>query len=199
LGPFGKIGTMLEGNPTVKRKANSVTRNIYVVDVAAGPQGNQVVLYVYKKTDAVTQSSDTITVALTNTVTLPLTGGTTAQCAMAANDGFLFIGTDQTPEAVRVQKSDLSVATIGGFSPPINVTSITSDQYGYVAVTFGTSGGETGNVEFGPNGEGVGDGGGAWFMAGTGLGLATSNIPDSPIRPIPQIGYHLKGSQTAQK
>jgi hypothetical protein len=176
LGPFGRVGNMLEGNPTVNRTRNSVTRDIYVVDVAGGNGGNGVVLYVYKKTDVVTASSDTITVTLTSTVTLPLNGGTNVHCSMAANKGFVFIGTDQTTQGVEVDKSNLSLTTFGGFSPPINVTSITANAYGYVTATFGAMGSEDAFITFAPNGGGEGDGGGSWFMLDTVNGVASTTI-----------------------
>src|SRR5262249_26687424 len=135
LGPFGRAGALIEGNQSTQ--GNTVSRFIYVVDIAGGTGGNGVTLFVYKKTDTVTSSTDTITIKLTRKIPLPLTGGSTALCSMAANNGFLFIGTDQSPQAVRVQKNNLAVTTIGGFSPPINVSSITTDKYGYVTVTFG--------------------------------------------------------------
>jgi len=178
LGPFGKVGAMIEGNPSYNLKTNTVTRKIYIVDAASGTAGTGVTLYVYKKTDTITASFDTIAVTLTNTVQLSLTGGASVVCSMAANNGYLFIGTNQSPQAVRVQKSNLSVQTIGGFSPPINVTSITSDKYGYVTVTFGGfTSGEDGFYTFGPNGQGAGDGGGAWFMLTSDAGVSTSSLP----------------------
>jgi hypothetical protein len=178
LGPFGKAGAMIEGNPTYNLTTNTVTRAIYVVDSASGTSGTGVKLYVYKKTDTITSSFDTISVSLVKSVTLPLTGGATAKCSMAANTGYLCIGTDQSPQGVRVQKSNLSTVLVGGFSPPINVTSITSDKYGYVTVTFGGFiSGEDGNYVFGPNGQSEGDGGGAWFMLSTDSGLSTSALP----------------------
>lgn len=178
LGPFGKVGAMIEGNPAYNLKTSTVTRRIYIVDVASGTAGTGVTLYVYKKTDTITASYDTVAVSLTNTVQLPLTGGATAVCSMAGNGGYLFIGTNQSPQAVRVQKSNLTTQTIGGFSPPINVTSITSNKAGYVTVTFGGfTSGEDGFYTFGPNGGGAGDGGGAWFMLSTDSGLSTSALP----------------------
>jgi hypothetical protein len=178
LGPFGRAGAMIEGNPIVNLTTNTVSRFIYVVDIASGSSGTGVTLYVYKKTDTVTASSDTISVKLVKTVGLPLTGGAAATCSMAANKGFLFIGTDQSPQAVRVQKSNLSTLLVGGFSPSINVTSITSDKYGYVTVTFGGFlSGEDGFYTFGPSGQGEGDGGGAWFMLSTDTGLSTTALP----------------------
>src|SRR6476660_2819816 len=76
LGPFGKIGALMEGKPKVDRSTNTVTRNIYVLDVAAGSNLDQVQLYVYTKTDAITPDFDGVTVTLSKTISLPLRGGT---------------------------------------------------------------------------------------------------------------------------
>jgi len=194
LGPFGRAGALIEGNPSTQ--GSTVTRAIYVVDIGSGSGGNGVTLYVYKKTDTVTSSYDTAVVTLTKTVSLPLIGGSTALCSMAANTGFLFIGTDQSPQAVRVQKSNLAVTQVGGFSPPINVSSITVDKYGYVTVTFGGfTSGESGNYQFGPNGQGVGDGGGAWFMLNTGAGLSTTTLPAAGYLPASRMVVRPKTAQ----
>jgi hypothetical protein len=168
----------MEGNPSVNLQTNTVTRAIYVVDIANGSGGTGVVLYVYKKTDVVSSTFDTVTVSLFKSISLPLTGGTTAVCSMAANNGFLFIGTDQSPQAVKVQKSDFTVTQLGGFSPPINVTAITADQYGYVTVTQGTFGnGENGFSVYGPDGSVQEDGGGASFMVNTVTAFSTPTRP----------------------
>lgn len=178
LGPFAKVGAMLEGNPTVDTSTNTVTRAIYILDIASGTNMNGVTLYVYQKTDMISPSFDTVTVTLTNTVSLPLTGGTSALPSMAANTKFLFIGTNQSPQAVEVTKKNLHFFQIGGFSPPINVASITADQYGYVTVTFGSSStAENGFYVFGPNGDGEEDGGGFDFMLDTVQGILPSTFP----------------------
>jgi hypothetical protein len=192
LGPFGRVGALMEGNPSAT--GNTVTRSVYVVDIESGSGGTDVTLYVYKKTDTVTSSYDTTTVILTNTMSLPpLTGGSEAVCSMAANSRYLFIGTNQSPVAVEIKKSNLSASEIGGFSPPINVTSITADQYGYIIVTFGgINGGESGNVQIGPNGEGEGDGGGAWFLLNTVMGVSTTSLPTSPYIPTERLGVRPK-------
>src|SRR5262249_59774104 len=59
LGPFGRIGGMLEGEPKTDLHANTVTRPIYLVDSASGPNQNEVVLYVYTNVDTITTDSDT--------------------------------------------------------------------------------------------------------------------------------------------
>jgi hypothetical protein len=184
LGPFVKVGALLEGDPLTK--GDTVSRAIYVLDTG----GASVLLYVYKKQDTVTSETDTVSVTLIKAVTLPLTGGSNASCSMAANKGFLFIGTNQSPQAVEVKKSDLSVAEIGGFSPPINVSAITADSYGYVTVTFGgVNVGESGFYVYGPSGESEEDGGGATFMLGTQVAVLGSGLPTNDSKPAQRVGY----------
>jgi hypothetical protein len=188
LGPFGRAGALLEGNPSVNLKTNTVTRAIYVVDI-----GSNVVLYVYKKTDVVSSTYDTATVTLSKTVILPLIGGSTALCSMAANNGFLFIGTDQSPQAVRVQKNNFTVTQLPGFSPPINVTAITADKYGYVTVTQGGfAGGNNAFTVYGPNGNLQEDGGGADFMLNTVTAVSTTTLPKSSVNPAQRLGVTPK-------
>ena len=167
LGPFGQIGALLEGEPKTDRIANTVTRAIYVLEYASGPNQNEVVLYVYTKVDTITTDSDTVTVTLSQTISLPLVGGLLAHPAMAANNQFLFIGTDQSPYAVEIDKQTFSVTQVGGgFSPPINVYGILTNQYGYVTLSFGsfrTS--HTGFNVIGPDGSDEEDGVGSQFMA----------------------------------
>ncbi len=189
IGPFVGVGAMMEGLPSVN--GHVVTRAIYVVDSGRA----SVRLYVYKKVDTLTPSYDTTTVTLARFVTLPLTGGSTALCSMAANNGFLFIGTDQSPQAVEVRKSDLNITQVGGFFPPINVTAITADQYGYVTVTQGDSNSGSGFYVFGPNGAGLGDGGGADFMLGTMQAVSPVVLSNANAQPASRSGYRPKSSQ----
>jgi hypothetical protein len=178
LGPFGKVGALLEGNQSSNLTTKTVTRAIYVVDIEAGSSLNGVTLYVYKKKDTVTSSFDTVSVTLSKTLSLPLIGGSSALASMAANNKFLFIGTNQSPSGLEVQKVTFAITQIGGFSPPINVTAITADKYGYVALTFGSfSGGENGFVVIGPDGFGREDGGGASFMLNTVQAVLPSTLP----------------------
>jgi hypothetical protein len=168
LGPFGKVGALLEGNPKVDLTMNTVTRAIYVLDIASGANQNEVVLDVYAKVDTITPDYDTVTVTLSRTISLPLVGGTSVQASMAANKEFLFIGTNRSSQAVEMDKRTFSVTQVGGFTPPINVSAITADQYGYVTVSFGSfNGGDTGFVVFGPDGGVEEDGGGSQFMLNT--------------------------------
>ncbi len=157
LGPFGMAGALLEGEPTTDLIANTVTRAIYLLDIASGPNRNEVVLYVYTKVDTITTDSDTVTVTLSQTISLPLVSGLSS---MAANKQFLFIGTDQSPYAVEIDKQTFSVTQVGGgFSPPINVYGILTNQYGYAALSFGSfRSAHTGFNVIGPDGSAKEDG-----------------------------------------
>ncbi len=168
IGPFGKMGALLEGDPKIDVSANTVTRAIYVVDIAQGENRDGVVLYVYTKTDTISPDYDEVSVTLSETVALPLLGGSRTIASMAANRRFLFIGTSKSREAVELSKRRLSIVDrLGGFSAPINVSSITADQAGYVTLSFGTSRGESGSIVVGPDGRPVQFGGGEQFMLNT--------------------------------
>jgi hypothetical protein len=191
LGPFNEVGALMEGNSSVV--GNVVTRAIYVVDSG---NASDVLLYVYKKTDTVTADFDSVTVTLVKTVILPLTGGSSAICSMGANNLFLFIGTDQSPQAVRVQKSNLAITQLGGFSPPINVAAITADNYGYVTVTQGdfSGNGSSASTVFGPDGSEQEDGGGAFFMLNTRTAVSSSTLPHSDNAPPQRLGVRPRVS-----
>jgi hypothetical protein len=163
LGSFGHIGAMLEGQPVVS--GNTVTRDIYVLDVASGSSANGVSLSVYTKSDVVSSSYDQVTVTLKQTVALPLVGGSTVTASMAANNSYLFVGTNQSTQAVKMAKGQWAVTPVGGFSPPLTVASIAADINGYVTVTFGAPGGQSsGFYVFGPTGALQEDGGGPDFI-----------------------------------
>jgi hypothetical protein len=193
LGPFVGIGAMLESNPTVK--GDVVTRELYIVDSGA----TAVKLYVYKKTDTVSSTFDTTTITLSKTISLPLTGGSNALASMAANNSFLFIGTNQGEQAVMVQKNNLAVSKVGIYILGINVTSITSDEYGYVTVTQTGSDGSSGFAVFGPNGEAQEDGGGANFVLGTTQAVPVSLLLSGEAPAAPRMGYHFKGAAGESK
>jgi hypothetical protein len=175
FGPFGHVGAILEGYTATN--GNSVQRAVYIVDVAAGSSGKDVILYRYLKTDTVTDGSyDTITTELTHQVTLPLVGGSDVRCSMAANSSFIVIGTDQSTSAVMVTKGSYKLQSIGGFSNAPTVTSITTDGYGYISVTFGGGAVIPGFVIVGPAGNFEFDGGGVAYLASTTNGLSTKDV-----------------------
>lgn len=175
LGPFGKVSGLIEGYPTTDQSTSTVTRYIYIVDVAAGVNHNAVTLYVYKKTDMITPDFDFVDVTLFNTVSLPLTGGTSASAFMAANKKLVLVATNQTSQTAEVQKSNLSVTTVSAFA--INVSAITADQYGYFTISYGPVSGADGNAVLDPRGSIVQDGGGVEFMTGTQQAIDPSAFP----------------------
>jgi len=170
LGPFGHIGAMLEGRPHSDDDegapgSGTVTREIYVVDVASGSTANGVSLFVYKRTDAVTANFDDITVSLDRTISLPLVGGTNASVSMAENNAFLYVGTNQGTQAVSIDRRNWAILPYTSGEPAIPVAAITANSYGYVTVTFADVVGNQGAfIVFDPKGAPISDGGGADFM-----------------------------------
>jgi hypothetical protein len=76
--------------------------------------------------------------------------------------------TNQSPNAVEIDKRTFNVTQVGGFSPPINVSAITADQYGYVTMSFGSFRSfDTAFILCDPRGNVVEDGGGSQFMLNT--------------------------------
>jgi YD repeat-containing protein len=178
FGPFGKIGALLEGNPTTDTTAGTVTRDIYILDIASGSTSNGVTLYVYQKTDTISPSYDAVSTSLVTSISLPLTGGSSALASMAGNDAVLVAGTNQSPSAVEIQKGNFNIGQIGGFSPSINVAAITSDQYGYITITFGSFNNfNNGFIVLDPTGQETEFGGGADFMLNTNQAVLPSNLP----------------------
>lgn len=173
LGPFGMIGAMIEGDPQQNLQKGTVTRFIYVLDVANGTTGQDVALYVYKRVDTITSSNDSITVSLFKTVSIPLPGGSATVAYMAANSSFLYVGTTQGGSIVQVKKNTLAAAVI--LIPPIPLDSLTADQYGFVTVESGSRIYSQFNI-INPNGSVGGDGGGTAFMLNTIQGTQPSTV-----------------------
>ena len=163
LGPFGKIGSIVEGAKVYNNRKGTITRHLYVIDQAYGAGQTGVALYDYKRVDTIVDAYDTTTFTLVKTVSLPLTGGSSATVFMAANKGYLVVGTSMTAIPVEVAKSNYVVT-------PINIisqipSSITADSYGFVTVTS-----PFGFFVVGPDGSLQEDGGGSPFTVNTILG-----------------------------
>jgi hypothetical protein len=159
LGPFGHACGVIEGAP--KTKGDVVTRDIYVLD--KGSTGtSQAVLDVYKRTDTITDTFDTVQVSLTQSVSLGLPGGPSTECSMAAGKAYVFAATTASTQAAAIDISSLAVSLVGGFSPPADVTSITADDRGYVSIQF-----TSGFYVFAPDGSGEEDGGGNAALVNT--------------------------------
>jgi hypothetical protein len=160
LGPFGEIGSIVEGGKVYNKAKGTVTRHLYVVDQAYGSGQNGVAVYDYKRVDTIVDAYDTATFTLVKTVSLPLTGGSSATAFMASNEGYLVIGTSMTAVPVEVAKSNYAVTQIAIISQIPN--SITADSYGYVTVTS-----PHGFFVVGPDGTLREDGGGSPFTVNT--------------------------------
>jgi hypothetical protein len=177
LGPFGKVGAMIEGLPTQNLTKGAVTRAIYVLDENYASGINGVALFVYKKVDTIAGGSDAITVTLFKTVILPLTGGTSTVSSMAANPKFLFLGTNQDGFAVQLKKSTFAISQYAEISGDATVESITADHYGFVTTTWKTSSGSTGFNVIDPNGLVQEGGGGSEFMLNTVQAVQPTTLP----------------------
>lgn len=176
LGPFGHVGALVES--VAHTAGNVVTHNIYVVDVAAGASGADVMLYRYILTNTVQPPNDSISYRLVKKIPLPLTGGPDVRCSLAANGGFLFVGTDKSASVVRVAKNGYAIASFVEASNNPTVAAITADANGFVLVAFGgNADGPGAQIEFGPNGNEFGGGGGTWFTLPSNQGISTKDLP----------------------
>jgi hypothetical protein len=164
LGSFGQIGSVVEGSKSYNLSKGTVTRYFYVIDQAHGTALDGVELYAYKRVDTITSSYGTTAFTLEKTVSLPLTGGSSALTLVGANSAYLVIGTSLTAVPVEVAKSNYTITSLTIISQiPV---SITADNYGYVTVT-------SANEFFvvGPKGTVEEEGGGSPFTANTLLGV----------------------------
>jgi hypothetical protein len=177
LGPFGKVGAMIEGLPTQNLTKGTVTRYIYVLDENYASGINGVALFVYKKVDTIAGGSDAITVTLFKTVILPLTGGSATVSSMAANPKFLYLGTNQDGFGVQLKKSTFAISQYAEISGAATVKSITADHYGFITTTWKTSSGATGFNVIDPNGLVQEGGGGSQFMLNTVQAVQPTTLP----------------------
>ena len=156
--PFTHLCALMEGNESVNTKTNTVTRDIYVLDAGHGA-GRALWLYVYSKSDAILGTSDTVTVKKIKTIGLPTRADANAECFMAADDGYIYIGTNESSAVARVTKSDNSLETLFSAGQSSDVSSITSNRYGFVDINFGVPGTTGyGDDEFRPDGSQAGSG-----------------------------------------
>jgi hypothetical protein len=163
LGPFGHIGSIIESAKVYDVREGTVTRFLYVVDQAYGSAQNGVALYVYQRVDTIASSFDNTKFTLGKTISLPLVGGSQAVVFVAANQGYLVIGTSNSTVSIEVNKRTFLITplTIISGIP----SSITADNYGYVTVTSAD-----GFFVVGPDGTVREDGGGSPFTINDLLG-----------------------------
>jgi hypothetical protein len=167
---------------------NTVLRYIYIRDTGSSAGG--ATLTAYKRTDAVSQTSDTITITMVAVVPLPqLVGGTGVTCYSAQNPDYVYAGTNQSTTAVAINKTNYSVSTAGDI--PGTVAAITADSYGYVTIVQ-LQNGIPGFTTYAPNGEGEEDGGGSYFMINPIDGVNPTNYPLFDSAGLPKLGYWPK-------
>jgi hypothetical protein len=164
LGPFGQIGSIVEGAKVIDIREGTVTRFLYVVDQAYGSGQNGVALYAYKRIDTIASGNDHTTFTLKKTISLSLVGGSQAVVLLAANKGYLVIGTSSSTAQVEVNKRTYAITPLNIISQIPN--SITADSYGYVTITSADS-----FAVVGPDGALQEDGGGSPFMINGLLGI----------------------------
>ena len=148
LGPFNNACAILQGHP--KTTGNVMTRRVFVLD--GGDASSAAALYVYERTDTISaasgQTNDAVTVTLTHTVPLALSGAANPICYMAGNDDLIIAGTSANVSAALIYKAGLAVETI---SQPLlsygdTVSAVTASDNGFVFVTWAL-----GLIRVGPN------------------------------------------------
>jgi hypothetical protein len=155
---FGNVCSVLDTIPVTK---GEVTKQLLYIFDDSFNGAKTLTLDVYEKTDVTTSSANTTTFKLLKTVPLPAASTAVSKCYVAANANYIVAGTSVSLDAVEISKTSFATSALGGFSPPIPLSSILVDAQGYISVNFnGSQAGESGFYLIGPNGAGEEDGGG---------------------------------------
>jgi len=118
IGPFGKIGAMLEGLPRINVAKGTVTRFLYVLDVAAGPNGDHVELHLFKKVDTISGGDDTVTVAGYKTITLRSPEGDPRLRPWRSTGNSAMLGPTKTNSPYRSRRATLPLHSLAAFLVP---------------------------------------------------------------------------------
>jgi hypothetical protein len=187
FGPFTNACAIVQSVPA-PINLNTVLRYIYILD--AGSSANGATLTAYKRTDMVSQTTDVITITQQAVVHLTsLVGGAGVTCYLAQNPAFVYAGTNQSTDAVSINKTTYSVSTVGLVFG--NVAAITADSYGYVTIVQ-VQNGIPGFTTYGPNGQAQEDGGGSYFTINPIDGVNPTNYPIFDAAGLPKLGYWPK-------
>ena len=146
--PFEEACAVVEDPPVYKK--NRVSRLIYILDKRYSNR-DPMQLYIYRRDDTITANNDNVVVSYQANIFLGIGGGYNAQCHMANSANFIYAGTNKSKNAVQVDKANFTIVNVG----QANVTSITADDRGYVAVTSGNGGSL---FDFAPDGTEVEEG-----------------------------------------
>ncbi|MGD0866547.1 MAG: hypothetical protein ABSA49_13425 [Rhizomicrobium sp.] len=169
LAPIGGACGVLESSR--KTKGDVVTRDIYVLDRGATKNAT-LMLDVFRRTDTISSSYDSIQVSFLKSVSLGIVGGPSAKCTMAGNETAVYAGTDQDGSVASVDKTTfihMRVPRTARFAKSTSVLSLTADTYGYIAVST-----PEGFYVVSPLGGGEEDGGGSAYMVNTLQGFIPS-------------------------
>jgi hypothetical protein len=169
LTPIGGACGVLENSP--KTKGDVVSRDIYVLDRGTKSK-SPLMLDVFQRTDTISGSNDSVHVTFLKSVSLGITGGPAAKCALAGNATGVYAGTDQDGTVVSVDKSTfipLRVVRTGRSARSTSVLYLTADARGYIAVST-----PDGFYVVNPQGGGEEDGGGSAYMVNTLQGFIPS-------------------------
>jgi hypothetical protein len=182
----------MEGDEVVNNTTNVVTRYIYILNDGNGLGGVSMRLDVYRKTDTISSTSDSVAVTKVKSVGLPVHGDTAAKCFMAANKDYIYVGTDQSSAVNRVAKAGYAVEGLFSAGQAAHVSSISSDKYGFATVAWGTPGTSgASNFEFRPDGSSAGSGGGTQFMLNTFAATSTDSLSTASV-PAPKLWVRFK-------
>lgn len=134
LDGFESACAVLTDDATVN--GNVVNQQFYILDKRNIRSGaDPLNLYVYTRTDTITDSADKVVVTLRSKVQMPFgsVGGSAAHCSLASNGMSIFAATDiDSSDVYVVNKSSLQITSLGTGS----AKSITSDARGFVFVAL---------------------------------------------------------------
>lgn len=129
IAPFDRACAIMEGKPSTQDHVT--TRAIYVLDKRSAER-SEVTFYVYTRTDTITRNGIDFQIVLTAKIPLGIQAGSKARCFMAANDRFVYVGTDKSTTGLSIDKASLSLDMAGGE----NIQSITASDKGFVCISI---------------------------------------------------------------
>lgn len=153
---FEHVCAMIESAPAVKDGV--MTRDIFILD-KRNSAASEMTLTVYHRVDTLHDGDRDLEITLTHTIPLGITGGPNAKCKMVENPKFVYLGTDLSDHAVRIDKKKFK-ASQAALGP---TTLLAADSRGYVSISDNGGGGF---VILDPRGGPVVSGGGVQTQVG---------------------------------
>ena len=172
LGPFVHACSIVQSVPA-PLNPTTVLRYVYVLD--SGPTSGGATLSVFRRTDAISPSFDTITITRVAFIPMPdLVAGPGATCWMVQNPTFVYATTKQSWTVIAVNKANFSLSYFGGFG--VDVSGLTADSYGFVTIDWGSFF-TSDHAVLGPDGQVREFGPGTFFMINPTDGLDPRYFP----------------------